>query len=390
MIAGHTTGLANSRPAERECRKGRLPKPTEGSQESTEPIRPLTIRQLVNRYPKMRAPSIHGLLREGETMNVIAPPKVGKSWLVSDLALCKPAGRRWLGQFDVVSGPVLIIDNELHGETIANRLPKVADARGIPAAEYLDAIQVVNLRGRLTDIFGLGDIFAQFRPGELTGGIVILDAFYRAVPKDTDENDNGAVAGLYNVIDNYALEQGCSFVLIHHASKGNQSSKAVTDVGAGAGSQSRAADTHLILRQHVESGAYVLDAAARSWPPIEPRVLRWDFPVWTLADDLDPTDLKPDRPPRRRQRPEPKSEPSEPAPAAWTPARFAREFVTDKPESKHAIIARAMAGGLTDNRAAKLFQLAVGAELLHDWPTADRRVRHYATVCPPLEVANND
>lgn len=199
---------------------------------------------------------------------------------------------------------MLIIDNELHGETTAARLPKVADARGIPAAEYLDAIQVVNLRGRLTDIFGLGDIFKLYPAGALKGGIVILDAFYRAVPKGTDENDNGAVAGLYNQLDAYALRLGCSFVLIHHATKGNQSGKAVTDVGAGAGSQARATDTHLILRQHREPGAYVLDAAVRSWPPIEPRVLRWEFPVWTLADDLDPTDLKPERPPRRKAKAE--------------------------------------------------------------------------------------
>ena len=32
-------------------------------------------------------PLIHGLLREGETMNVIAAPKTGKSWLVLNLAL---------------------------------------------------------------------------------------------------------------------------------------------------------------------------------------------------------------------------------------------------------------------------------------------------------------
>jgi hypothetical protein len=39
-------------------------------------------------------------------------------------------GRPWLG-FHTVKGDVLILDNELHGETSANRIPKVADARGI-------------------------------------------------------------------------------------------------------------------------------------------------------------------------------------------------------------------------------------------------------------------
>ena len=71
-------------------------------------------------------------------MNLISAPKVGKSWLASDLALCLATGRPWLGLYGVESGPVLIVDNELHAETTANRIPKVADARGIPAAEYLD------------------------------------------------------------------------------------------------------------------------------------------------------------------------------------------------------------------------------------------------------------
>ncbi len=87
---------------------------------------------------------------------------------------------------------------------------------------------------------------------------------------------------IYNLIDRYALQLGCCFVLIHHSSKGNQSGKAVTDVRTGAGSQSRATDTHLIPRPHEEPGAVVVDAAVRSWPPIEPRCLRWEFPVFQL------------------------------------------------------------------------------------------------------------
>jgi len=38
-------------------------------------------------FPKLRPPIIHGLLREGETLNVNAPPKTGKSWMVLDAAL---------------------------------------------------------------------------------------------------------------------------------------------------------------------------------------------------------------------------------------------------------------------------------------------------------------
>jgi hypothetical protein len=127
---------------------------------------------------------------------------------------------------------------------------------------------------------------------------VVIDAFYRALPAGIDENANGDMTDIYNAIDEYAARLDCSFVLIHHASKGNQSGKAITDVGAGAGAQSRATDTHLILRPHAEQNVVVLDAAVRSWAPIDPICLKWEWPCWRLAPDLDPADLHTGKPPR--------------------------------------------------------------------------------------------
>lgn len=122
--------------------------------------------------------------------------------------------------------------------------------------------------------------------------LVILDALYRAEPASMNENDNSSRMRLYNTIDAIAARMDCGWVNIHHASKGDQSSKAVTDVGAGAGSQSRAADTHIILRPHEEERAFVLEVAVRSFAPVKPLALRWEFPVWLSAEDLDPAQLK--------------------------------------------------------------------------------------------------
>jgi zinc and cadmium transporter len=57
----------------------------------------------------------------------------------------------------------------------------------------------------------------------------------------------------------------------------------LTDVGSGAGSISRAADTHLVIRQHREPGLAVLDAACRSFPPVKPISLQYEFPLWSLS-----------------------------------------------------------------------------------------------------------
>ena len=45
-----------------------------------------------------------------------------------------------------------------------------------------------------------------------------------------------------------AARLGAAIVLVHHTTKGAQAGKSVTDIGAGGGAQSRAADTHLVAR----------------------------------------------------------------------------------------------------------------------------------------------
>ncbi len=314
-------------------------------------LQPITVRTLATQYPALRKPVIHGLLREGETMNLISAPKMGKSWLVTDLAISIATGRDWLGHFRCERGDVLILDNELHGETSANRVPKVGDARGVPMDMYADRVWVQNLRGCLQDVFTLSGYFQSLTPGRFK--VIILDAFYRFMPRDMDENDNGTMASLYNHIDRYADQLRCSFVLIHHTTKGNQSAKSVTDVGAGAGSQSRATDTHLVLRPHEEEDVVVLDAAVRSWPPVAPRCLRWSFPVWSPADELDPEQLKGDG---GKKKAEKKDE--------WTAQAFVEAFVPDQRTTRAVILAKAVDAGLSRWAADNLLRSADATGLI--------------------------
>ncbi len=252
---------------------------------------PISLGTLKRRFPEMRPVLIDGFLRIGETMNIIAAPKTGKSWLVTQLAICVASGTEWFGHV-CTAGKVLLIDNELHEETSANRIPLVVEAMrkvnpNLPNVD--DMIDVWNLRGKWKSIADLAAWLPKFK--EAGYRMIVIDAFYRALPKDTDENDNGSIASIYNLIDTFAKKVGCSFVLIHHTSKGNQSQKSITDVGAGAGSQSRAADTHLILREHKDDGYLVLEAVVRSFPRQEPIVLQKAFPLMLPDYDRNPEDL---------------------------------------------------------------------------------------------------
>ncbi|MCC5823400.1 MAG: AAA family ATPase [Phycisphaerales bacterium] len=345
------------------------------------PVTPdfVSVGDLVQRFKSVRPPVIHGLLREGETMNVIAAPKTGKSWLTLDLAVSIAIGGQWLGQFQCERGDVLILDNELHSETSAERFPKVVEARGMSLGDIGDRVFVETLRGRLLTTLHLRQHLDAIEPGRFK--VIVLDAFYRFMPPGFSENDNGQMASVYNELDCIANRLQCSFVLVHHSSKGDQSTKAITDVGAGAGAQSRATDTHLILRSHREDDAVVLDATVRSWPPVTPCCLRWSHPVWNPAPDLNPNDL---RQPRKTNKQNHRAN------EEWDPQRFTDEFVSDQPQTRVSILGAAKVAGLSKRGAKELLDLAVEQSLVTKLESGRNRPQMFlrdAATLSPREVA---
>lgn len=275
---------------------------TDSVDDGTTPIEKFTFADLRVRYSQLSTPVICGLARRGETINLIAPPKYGKSWSVYALLLSIVMGWSWLDKFRTSAGRVLLIDNELSRSVIADRVPRVAEAMGIIDFEeqaairgdacrsWVDDFDVWPLRGGLRTIEDVARELQQIEPG--TYELIALDAKYRFLGEGDSENDNAAETRFYNLIDACAEATGAAILLVHHASKGNQSGKSVTDVGSGAGAQSRAADCHLVLREHEEPNHVVLEAAVRSFPPMAAVVLKWDFPVWRVVDGADPSRLK--------------------------------------------------------------------------------------------------
>ena len=222
---------------------------------------------------------IENLLRRGEVMNVIAAPKTGKSWMVYNLAMALSCGKEWMGYRSGKDLKVLICDNELHKEELAFRVQKVAGALG---ANPGDKLQFTVLRGSDVDVEALDRKLDEVSASRFD--IIVIDAFYRILPKGMSENDNASMTQIFNKLDSIASKNECAIINIHHSSKGEQGDKSVTDVGSGAGAISRAADTHLAIRRHVEDGYVVIDAVTRSGISPKPVTARFNFPLWELSD----------------------------------------------------------------------------------------------------------
>ena len=219
----------------------------------------------VGQIPKdreLRPAIVEGICREGEVVNLISASKIGKSFLIHDLAFAVAAGETWLDSFRIPKARrVLILDNELHTETIEWRLRSIGESRGADMATV--AIDYNSMRGRCPSIFALPRLLNRIEPE--TYGLIILDAFYRFLPEGTNENDNGQMTQVYNALDSMVSRLRAAVVLVHHTSKGDQSQKSKVDVGSGAGAMARAADAHIIIRNHESPGMAVLEGEARSF-----------------------------------------------------------------------------------------------------------------------------
>ncbi|MEM6469418.1 MAG: AAA family ATPase [Planctomycetota bacterium] len=269
-----------------ENAKDIAPKPngTKQSEPPTESSRRLggwPVAELIADHPERREEIVSGLIRRGEVVNIIGAPKKGKSWLIYGFALALATGSDWLGR-PTRKSKVLLVDNEIHPSELSHRLKLVAKALMLSLEEIGDDLIIDPVRGELVCLSTLSQILRD-EYHEINFDVIILDAFYRFLPADMDENSNAQMTQMYNRLDAIAQAHDASIVLNHHTSKGDQSRKGLTDVGAGAGAMTRACDSHLIIRPHEQDGCAVLEAACRSNPSPDPVTIEFAFPLWRCA-----------------------------------------------------------------------------------------------------------
>ena len=121
--------------------------------------------------------------------------------------------------------------------------------------------------------------------------LIIVDPIYKALG-DRDENKAGDVASLCNELERIAVRTGAAMAFGAHYSKGNQAAKESIDRIGGSGVFARDPDSILTMTAHQEEGCFTVDATLRNFPPLKPFVVRWDWPLFTRNEILDPDQLK--------------------------------------------------------------------------------------------------
>jgi hypothetical protein len=223
-------------------------------------------------------------------------------------------------------------------------MANVVEALGVDNATFDERVRVAFVRGRMAT---LEDVEATLRAaGRGAFDVIALDAFYRFL-NGVDENANGEMTGVYNHLDRIAEFSGAAIINVHHSSKGDQSNKATTDVGSGAGAIARATDTHLAFLRHMEESCVVLRGECRSSRRPMAVGLRLNPPFVTVDPSLNLDDLWTPKKAAQKGKAQP-----------MTVDEFVREVV-DNQSSKTLIIAKAQERGVTQSHARWLAQEAI-------------------------------
>lgn len=230
---------------------------------------------------------VYGLLHRGSKLVLGGGSKTFKTWTLLDLAVSIASGEPWLS-CKTTKGKVLYLNFEIQPAFFQCRINAIARAKGITLAPH--TLEVWNLRGRATSYIELlPKIRRRIRDADYS--LLVLDPIYKLYG-DTDENSAGEVARLMNSLELVTVDTGASIAFGAHYAKGNAAAKEAIDRISGSGVFARDPDSILNFTRHEEADAFTVEATLRNHKPVEPFVVRWQYPLMRRCDELDPAKLK--------------------------------------------------------------------------------------------------
>jgi|GEM_PF-321394 len=246
---------------------------------TTHPFPPIrSAAEMDDKFPSPPESIIEGILSRGSKMMVAAPSKVGKTWLLLELAQAVGSGGNWLGT-KCIAGDVLFLNFELQEAWLAERRRHLGP---------MERVKFATLRGYS---LSWADLIKGIRESGERPSLIILDPIYKMLG-DASENDNTAVASMLSELEKLAHELGAAVVFAHHYSKGNKANASTEDRAAGAGVFMRDPDATIFVTPHVMPDCYAVEMRLRNFRLPEPTVWRRGESFhWEQVQDANPRQL---------------------------------------------------------------------------------------------------
>jgi len=261
-----------------------------GDKKGNERTRSWTIRdaaEILENPPPRPAELIDGIAFVGAKLILAAPSKARKTFAMMHLAACIATGSPWMGH-TTKKGRVLYVNLELGTWSFQDRLGAICGAMGQKLEPGM--FSVLHLRGKKSNVEDMEAFFGA-AIGSKKFSLIVFDPLYKALG-DRSENDASEMADLLSRLEAIGHGAGAAILVACHFAKGMASEKEAIDRASGSGVVGRDGDAILSLTPHETEDCFALEATLRDFPPKSPSVLRWVYPIFEIARDLDPAKLK--------------------------------------------------------------------------------------------------
>ena len=230
---------------------------------------------------------LRGVLYRACKLILMAGSKSFKTWALMDLAFCVANGLPWWSAH-TEKCPVVYLDFELLDYDFRWRLEQIRKAYG---KGDINAVERIGLKAKTLQAEHWEWIHQQII--EAKAGLMLCDPTYKMLGPFRDENSASDIAQVTAIFDRVTEATGAAAAYAQHYSKGNQAGKESLDRGAGSGVWTRDADAIITMTKHSQGDDHLsVEYTLRSFPRIDPFVVRWEVPLFVRMPGLDPADLK--------------------------------------------------------------------------------------------------
>jgi hypothetical protein len=217
-------------------------------------------------FPPLRF-ILPGIIPEGAAL-LVSRPKLGKSWLVLDLAIAVATGRFTLGELKPLQGSVLYLALEDGKRRLQRRVKKLLGSFSGSWSEDLE----FQTEWPRADQGGLEGIDLWFSHKKGRGRLAIIDTLAQFRKLSTGKaqiyaEDYAAISGLQKL----ATKHNAGIVIVHHDRKNDAGD--VFDTVSGTLGLTAAADTILVMKR--QAGAVTLHVQGRDIEDAE-KALQFD------------------------------------------------------------------------------------------------------------------
>gem|GEM_PF-2373947 len=230
---------------------------------------------------------IQGVLHKDTKLVLGGASKSFKSWSLLDMAVSIALGTPWWG-LKTIQGRVLYVNFEIPRWAFRIRLQALREAK--QSKGFNGNLKTICLRGKADDSEKMLSRVER-EIGRDKYDLIILDPIYKMLG-DGDENKAGDIAKILNRVEAMLVKTNAAVAFGAHYSKGNQANKESQDRIGGSGVFARDPDTLLNMTRHEEDDCFSVDVTTRNLPPVQPFVVRWDYPVMVVDNELNPAKLK--------------------------------------------------------------------------------------------------